>query len=107
VKLSGLEVFAAVADTGSIAAGAAGYLYGGGPGVIAFPIVRKTARRIYYARTAPGAGTGFVARRQLERDGRVHNRGRRTWDADYLLYATREAAEEALSATTPTEGTTR
>lgn len=68
-------------------------------GVTEFPITKKTAKRIYYLRD-DDAGTGFVDRQVLERDGKVVNRGRMPHETDFRLYATREAAQAVFDAPT-------
>lgn len=69
-------------------------------GVTEFPITKKTAKRIYYLRERD-AGTGFVDRQVLERDGTVLNRGRMAHEDDFRLYATREAAQAVFAAPEP------
>jgi len=66
--------------------------------VVKFRILKKTAKRVYYVRRdhgGPDVRTGFADRLALERDGEVSRRGH-WWEDDFTLYATREAAEEAL-----------
>ena len=98
------------APSGETGAGTVGYLYGARHWVsddatvpdtrevVPFRIVKATARRVYYLRRdRPGdAATGYVDRAALERDGHADNRGCHWSDADSTLYATREAAEDAV-----------
>lgn len=67
--------------------------------VVPYRITKRTAKRVYYVSRDHGGGDvrlGFADRAALERDGQASNRGRHWSDADRTLYATREAAEEAL-----------
>jgi hypothetical protein len=76
-----------------------------------FPIVKKTAKRVYYSNAKERVDelsgepepqyfgvhrldetkVGFVDRHKLEADGEVRNRGRHWSDYDYHLYASLEA----------------
>lgn len=57
--------------------------------VVAFPVRKKTPRRIYYdARQAwePQERLRFVDRHRLETDGEVTRRGGQWWEPDLTLY---------------------
>jgi hypothetical protein len=80
-------------STGSADAGPVEYLYGETWNnedcvrrVVAFPIQRKTAKRIYYIRSDDEIG--YVNRQDLEANGEVHNRAAGWWSPYCVLHAT-------------------
>ncbi|MEU3499497.1 hypothetical protein ABZ726_01585 [Streptomyces hundungensis] len=58
--------------------------------LMTFPVLRATARRLYYARSYDPDGTiretGFIDRAVLERDGEVRRRSAGWWEPDAILY---------------------
>lgn len=64
--------------------------------VIPARVLKRTARRIYYARPArfgrPSEANGYIDRLAFERDGEI--RTRHYYDYDYRLFASKAAAED-------------
>ncbi|MEV7383632.1 hypothetical protein [Streptomyces lydicus] len=57
--------------------------------VVTFPVLKRTARRIYYDRAAGRHGSpepGFVDRQELESTGQARRRSAGWWDPDAVLY---------------------
>jgi hypothetical protein len=55
--------------------------------VVAFRVIKKTAKRIFYVGRHDYDKVGSVNRQQLEETGEVWNRSRGWWSADYHLHA--------------------
>jgi hypothetical protein len=72
--------------------------------IVEVPIVKKTAKRIYYDKATldnrrydgDPVTLGFIDRAAFERDGKAWIPGARWWSHGARFYATREAAELAL-----------
>lgn len=61
--------------------------------VIPLRVIKRTPRRIYYARPRRAAmPTGYIDRQEFERDGEI--RTRHYWSEDWHLFASKSAAED-------------
>ena len=63
--------------------------------VVAFPITRRTAKRVYYLRDER---VGFVDRAALEANGQVHRAARWAFESYTILYASPPELDQRLSA---------
>ncbi|SFD12994.1 hypothetical protein [Streptomyces aidingensis] len=57
--------------------------------VLEMPVVRRTARRIYYRRPGPGEQIGYVDRQAIEEAGEVWRRSAGWWEPDIRVYRDR------------------